>query len=79
MRVNAVNLTTTEATRMNSAREDRELDDAYNRGRRAFREGHTRDDNPFELTDEIDLRREEWFHGWDDEKQVQESAYRERS
>lgn len=58
---------------------DSELEDAYNKGRQAFREGRGRDDNPFRLTSEIDIRREEWFHGWDDEKRVQESGPKEAS
>jgi hypothetical protein len=55
------------------------LDDAYNRGRQAFRDGQTRDKNPFELTVEIDLRREEWFRGWYAEKLVQDLSDNEQS
>ena len=76
---NAVSVTGMEVSLMQSTHNDHELDHVYNLGRRAFREGQARDDNPFQLTIEIDMRREEWFRGWDDEKQVREHADRERS
>lgn len=63
---------------MHGTHNEDELDYVYNRGRRAFREGRPRDDNPFPLTDEIDLKRDEWFRGWDDEKRIQESVHKER-
>ena len=52
-----------------------ERDEAYEKGRQAFREGLARNANPYPHGS-YPLH-EEWLHGWDQEKQLQNSANRE--
>jgi len=57
---------------MQGSYNDRELQAAYDLGRQAFVEGCPREQNPFGSMDGFDVRHEEWFRGWDDEKLARE-------
>jgi hypothetical protein len=59
---------------MQGSYDDMALQDAYNQGRQAFKDGYGRESNPFSSMDGYDVRREEWFRGWDDEAELQKTA-----